>query len=145
MLQFLLVVLFSLNASANDLVGKPKIKALDLDFSCSVRKVKTIDECYYLGIAELNKIKCKIDGKIESSNCGPSGTTEWTCSVPSVNCKENLNELCPLQYREETLRNKEILGNGRVSMHFFSYCVLDPVNGRKDPTLIRPNTPPLSH
>jgi hypothetical protein len=30
-------------------------------------------------------------------------------------------------------------------MHFLSYCMLDPVDGRKDPSIILPNATPVAH
>jgi len=145
-------------AFADVQIVKAKLKPLDLNFSCDARKIKTVDECYYLGVEQLNKIGCKVKGVVTSSGfCDATEEqvaketgikhvkTEWVCSIPSINCKENLEELCPLNYKSVTLRNRDVLGNGRVFMHFMSYCVLDPVNGRKDPAVILPNATPVEH
>jgi hypothetical protein len=156
-LFYLLLLCVSASSLADVQKVKAKIKPLDLNFSCDASKVKTVDECYYLGVEQINKMGCHLKGAVGSANCDASeelvktaaGTrhvkTEWACSVPSENCKENLDELCPLKYREVSLRNKDILGNGKVFLHFISYCLLDPVGGRKDPTLILQNATPVPH
>jgi hypothetical protein len=150
---FVFIASAGLNARAGVVHVKPNIQSLDLSFACNSDHVKTIDECYYLGVQELNIMGCHLRGDVNSNNCDVSAdklTTvagqhvrqEWVCSVPSVNCKENFTDLCPLNYKRVSLLPKDVLGNGKVFLNFLTYCQFDASLGRKDPTRILQNQSP---
>ncbi len=135
---------------------KSQIKELDLSFGCKTSLIRTLDECYYLGLSEVRKLGCVIPGEISSQNCGilkgplktdsalDDVTSEWVCSLPSSNCKE-IDEKgryeCPLHYRKATVKNADILGNGKVMIDFLFYCIADQFNGRKQEHVIQQNAP----